>query len=259
MEGQAKKDFYRARFGLPFYCARVRRMVAKDECLDLFGAGKLPCIECAKVALWHKKDNDKKEKGIMQEVKQNEQVKRCGRCKQEKPLSEFRVSEVTGDRICTCDACEREYGLGPYKEKHRERKEENKKGKNIIEQAWDKSDREEQVAKADLDVFKNIVEQAHEGIFMPEGGVLSISVKANKEESILVVEISDTGIGIEPDVVDKIFDPFFTTKPVGKGTGLGLSVVYGIVKKHEGYIEVKSSKGKGTTFFVYFPYIQENV
>ncbi len=94
---------------------------------------------------------------------------------------------------------------------------------------------------------------------MPGGGILAISVKANKDESILVVEISDTGIGIEPDVVDKIFDPFFTTKPVGKGTGLGLSVVYGIVKKHEGYIEVKSTKGKGTTFFVHFPYIQENL
>ena len=91
MEEQTRKDFYRAKSGLPFYCARVRRMVTKDECLDLFGAGKLPCIECAKVALWHKKNNDKKEKGIMQEVKQNEQVKRCGRCKKEKPLSEFRV------------------------------------------------------------------------------------------------------------------------------------------------------------------------
>ena len=59
--------------------------------------------------------------------------------------------------------------------------------------------------------------------------------------------------GIKPENLAKVFDPFFTTKPVGKGTGLGLSVAYGIVKKHQGRIEVQSELGKGTTFRVVLP------
>jgi CheY-like chemotaxis protein len=65
--------------------------------------------------------------------------------------------------------------------------------------------------------------------------------------------VSDTGIGIHPDKIDRIFDPFFTTKELGKGTGLGLSTALGIVRGHGGFIEVDSQLGKGTRFVVNLP------
>jgi PAS domain S-box-containing protein len=67
------------------------------------------------------------------------------------------------------------------------------------------------------------------------------------------ITVRDTGEGMSPETAKKIFEPFFTTKEPGKGTGLGLASVYGIVKAHGGYIEVKASRGKGATFEIFLP------
>jgi two-component system cell cycle sensor histidine kinase/response regulator CckA len=68
-----------------------------------------------------------------------------------------------------------------------------------------------------------------------------------------LIEVSDDGPGIAPEVLDKIFDPFFTTKPVGEGTGLGLATVYGIVKQSDGWIAVDNRPGDGAAFRIFLP------
>ena len=67
----------------------------------------------------------------------------------------------------------------------------------------------------------------------------------------VVVSVSDTGIGMPPDVVAKAIDPFFTTKPVGEGTGLGLSMIYGFAKQSRGHLRIYSEVGQGTTVKLY--------
>jgi len=86
---------------------------------------------------------------------------------------------------------------------------------------------------------------------MPEGGTLT--VRTNARAGWVYLSVSDTGVGIERDVVGKIFLPFFTTKDVGEGTGLGLAVVHGIVTSHGGEIRVESAVGEGSRFLVSFP------
>ncbi len=86
---------------------------------------------------------------------------------------------------------------------------------------------------------------------MPDGGRLTLR-GLNESESV-VVEVSDTGVGIAPENLTKIFDPFFTTKEVGRGTGLGLAVCYGIVTEHGGRLDVQSAVGGGTTFTISLP------
>jgi PAS domain S-box-containing protein len=97
------------------------------------------------------------------------------------------------------------------------------------------------------EVIANIILNAVDA--MPEGG--TIEIRTSDREDRAVLEIEDTGTGMTEEVMRRIFDPFFTTKGV-KGVGLGLSVVYGIVNRHGGTIEVDSVPGKGTTFCVSF-------
>jgi len=86
---------------------------------------------------------------------------------------------------------------------------------------------------------------------MPRGGRLI--VRARRDGSDVRIDVSDTGVGIPPEVLDQIFEPFFTTKEPGEGTGLGLSVTHGIIERHGGRIVVSSTPGKGATFSVYLP------
>ena len=99
--------------------------------------------------------------------------------------------------------------------------------------------------------FLNLIFNAIEAMSL--GGGLNITSRINRERTGAVVEIRDTGYGIPTKNIDHIYDPFFTTKDTGEGTGLGLSIVYGVVKDHNGRIEVKSSEGEGATFKLNFP------
>jgi len=113
-------------------------------------------------------------------------------------------------------------------------------------------------------VIMNLVVNARD--IMPEGGTINIkaeNVILNKEDCKVIPEsrpgrfvclsVEDTGMGMDKETIRHIFEPFFTTKEVGRGTGLGLSVVYGIVKQHEGWINVESVLGKGSKFKIYLP------
>jgi len=94
---------------------------------------------------------------------------------------------------------------------------------------------------------------------MPDGGSLSITTNRTAASRQILIEIQDTGSGIDPAIMDKIFDPFFTTKDVGEGTGLGLAVTYSLVQQMDGNIEVKSEPGKGTVFTISLPASQDCV
>ena len=90
---------------------------------------------------------------------------------------------------------------------------------------------------------------------MPDGGTLTL--RAIRSKSRILVQVLDTGIGIAPENMTRIFDPFFTTKDVGHGTGLGLAVCYGILSDHGGRLDVRSTLGKGTTFTITLPIADE--
>ena len=90
---------------------------------------------------------------------------------------------------------------------------------------------------------------------MPAGGTLTVTAhKVNRKgKDCVEIQVRDTGEGIPQEIQSRIFEPFFTTKEVGKGTGLGLSLVYEIIQKHGGKINVESSVGQGTLFQVWLP------
>ena len=100
-------------------------------------------------------------------------------------------------------------------------------------------------------VFMNILTNAIQA--MPDKGTITVNSFVDNSSNTIKVTIADTGKGMTEEVKTKIFQPFFTTKDVGEGTGLGLSISYGIIKKHDGQIDVESELGKGTVFVITLP------
>ena len=101
---------------------------------------------------------------------------------------------------------------------------------------------------------------------MPDGGRLTIEtgnvhldsayaarIHGVSSGQYVCIDVTDTGIGMAPEVIDRAFDPFFTTKPIGQGTGLGLSMIYGFARQSEGYCKIHSEVGHGTTVKLYLP------
>ena len=127
---------------------------------------------------------------------------------------------------------------------------------------------DEVIVTADTDqigqVLMNLVTNARDA--MPDGGMIVVTTSVvelsaefintrpfGKHCRYAALSVTDTGAGIEADILEKIFEPFFTTKEVGQGTGLGLAIVFGIVEQHDGYLSVDSRPGQGSTFTVYLP------
>ncbi len=117
-------------------------------------------------------------------------------------------------------------------------------------------------------VLMNLATNARDA--MPDGGRLIIETDVRKIDDEYIIShgfgekgeyaflsFTDTGTGMDEKTRERVFDPFFTTKEVGKGTGLGLSTVYGIIKQHDGFINVESEAGEGTTVYLYFPFSKD--
>ncbi len=106
--------------------------------------------------------------------------------------------------------------------------------------------------------FSNIVSNAIDAVTGSKNPKIDIHTSLESTHADLLgphvkITISDNGVGINKDILDKIFDPFFTTKEVGSGTGLGLSIAYGVIQQHDGHIVAESEEGRGTTMIIRIP------
>ncbi len=136
---------------------------------------------------------------------------------------------------------------------------------NLPEELWQVNANATQISQ----VLMNLCVNARDA--MPDGGTLTVTLSnvvlddiysrmnpSSRPGPHVLIQVEDTGIGISKAIQDKIFDPFFTTKEVGRGTGLGLATVLGIVQYHDGFINLYSEEGHGTTFKIYIPAVADN-
>ena len=109
--------------------------------------------------------------------------------------------------------------------------------------------------KVDADEFRSVINNlaVNAADAMPNGGQLTITTRFDPSANQVIIRVADTGVGISEENLKKIFEPFFTTKEKGKGTGLGLAMTYGVIKRHNGTIDVKSKVGEGTEFIIKLP------
>lgn len=146
---------------------------------------------------------------------------------------------------------------------------------SVVAGTFPKSIRLEECVPSDLWPIKGNATQIHQVLLnlcvnardaMPQGGTLGIvgenlrldaaaaaALRGGRPGAFLVLQVEDTGSGIDPAILERIWEPFFTTKETGRGTGLGLSTVRGIIEQHQGFIEVRSTVGKGSCFRAYLP------
>ena len=106
-------------------------------------------------------------------------------------------------------------------------------------------------------VVLNLVLNGAQAMQPKGGGTLTVRTRLVDQGADVELSVRDTGEGIAPENLSKIFDPFFTTKADGKGVGLGLAVLYGIVKAHDGEVEVTSQRNIGTTFTITLPLVAQ--
>ncbi len=104
-----------------------------------------------------------------------------------------------------------------------------------------------------LNIMLNSIDAINQKVSLNPDSPRRISFTCSANKSHVILNIEDSGIGIETDKIDKIFDPFFTTKETGKGTGLGLSISYNIIQQHNGELKVHSEYNKGTVFTIILP------
>jgi PAS domain S-box-containing protein len=122
-----------------------------------------------------------------------------------------------------------------------------------------------QIDQVLLNLYVNAADAMPGGgkLFLQTRNVTHLNIKGDKYNpepgNYVQLKISDTGYGMDKSTLERIFDPFFTTKEMGRGTGLGLASVYGIIKSHDGYIDVDSEKGQGTTFTIFLPASENGV
>lgn len=173
---------------------------------------------------------------------------------------------VSADKVVNLDIIIREYLMSPEFEKLKQYHPKIRIETNLENKLSNNFGSPVHLSKTIMNLVSNAAEA------MPDGGTISISTENRyidrpingydniEEGDYVVMKVQDIGAGIPPEELGNIFEPFYTKKVMGiSGTGLGMTVVWGTVKDHNGYIDVQSKEGKGTTFTLYFPVTEREI